>query len=98
MSVISSAFLYIGCVLVYKPWMLLSKPNTEEEKKEYLKRLKNFIFITGFFMIMTFFFTPFVRHYFLEVLGWPTIALFALNFIVIAIFIAALVLWERRKK
>ena len=95
MSVFLMLSVYLGIIFVIKPWKLLSKPDTEEEKKERLKRLKDFVFITGYFMIMTFFFTPFVRHYFLEELGWSSITLCALNVFVIAIFIVALVLWER---
>lgn len=48
MSVIGAFIVYIGFILVDKPWKLLRKPNTEEEKKEYLKRLKDFIFIQAF--------------------------------------------------
>lgn len=98
MSVFGMLSVYLGVIIINKPWKLLCKPDTEEEKKERLNRLKDFVFITGFFLIMTFFFTPFVRHCFLEELGWPSIALFALNAFVIAIFIVALVLWERKRK
>lgn len=91
-------FIYLGICFVNKPWKLLCKPVKDEEKNEYQKRLKDFIFITGFFLIMTFFFNPIVRQYFLKDLGWSSVALFILNVLVWAIFIVALVLWERKKK
>lgn len=97
MSVIGFLSVYLGSCFVCKPWKLLSKPDTEEEKKEHLKRKKDFIFITGIWLIMAFFFISIVRHYFLEYLGWPSAALFALNVFVLALFIAAIALWEKKK-
>ena len=91
-------FVYLGICFVNKPWKLLSKPVTDAEKNEYPKRLKDFIFITGVFLILEFFFNSTVRQFFLEDLGWSSVALFILNVLVFAIFIVALVLWERKKK
>lgn len=98
MSIISMLPIYLGYCFVCKPWKLLSKPVTDEENIEYQKRLRDFVFSTGFFLIMAFFFNPNVRQFFLGDLGWSSVTLFILNVLVMAIFIVALVLWERKRK
>ncbi len=98
MSIFGIFAMYLGYCLVNKPWKLLSKPGTDEEKNEYQKLQNGFIFFTGFFLIMAFFFNPIVRQFFLGDLGWSSVALFILNVLVLAIFFVVLVRWERKRK
>ena len=98
MSIFISSVLpiYLSACAFYRPWKLLSKAVTEEEKKEHSKIVRSLIFMTGLFFLEWILIES--KHYFVEELGLPSFVVVAIFFLAFIIYTAALLFWENKKK